>query len=114
MTHDFDLTRLVQIQEVMGVEMSELIGGMLDSIGAALEQTEAAIGSGDLESVARAAHACRNDALMLGATQLLAALEALEQAARSGHRGHADQALVSLRTIWPATRTQLTKIALDS
>jgi HPt (histidine-containing phosphotransfer) domain-containing protein len=114
MTLELDLTRLARIREVLGVELSELIGGMLDTMHVAIDQAELAMSTGDLEGAAKAAHACRNDALMLGAKELLAALESLEQAARSGNRAGADQALVSLRTIWPLTRDELMKIASDT
>ncbi len=40
MAPDFDLARLTQIREVMGVELSELVGGMLETMRVAIEQAE--------------------------------------------------------------------------
>ena len=108
---EFDLERLVEIREVIDVELSELVGGMLASMSEAIEQAERAVSEGELGSAAKAAHACRNDALMLGARRLLVALGALEQTARSGDMGGAEAALVALREIWPTTREQLERIA---
>jgi HPt (histidine-containing phosphotransfer) domain-containing protein len=111
---EVDVARLAQIREVMGVELSELVGGMLDTMRTAIEETERAMATGALDRAAKAAHACRNDALMLGAKQLLAALSELEQAARAHDRPRAEAALVGVQAVWPATRDELTRIASDS
>ena len=71
---ELELGRLAQIQEVMGTAVPELVGGMLESMRAAIEQVELAMSAGRLDHAAKASHACRNDALMVGARQLLVAL----------------------------------------
>jgi HPt (histidine-containing phosphotransfer) domain-containing protein len=111
---DLDLERLAQIQDVMGIELPELIDGMLASMDAAIEDAERAAAAGELDRSAKAAHSCRNDALMLGAKQLLAALSELEQAARDGDHVQTGTALRALRDVWPATREELVRIASDS
>jgi len=108
---ELELGRLAQIQEVMGTGLPEIVGGMLESMRAAIEQVELAMSSGHLDRAAKAAHACRNDALMVGARQLLAALTELETAARSELVQEARSALDALRQAWPATRDELERVA---
>jgi HPt (histidine-containing phosphotransfer) domain-containing protein len=110
---ELELERLAQIQEVMGTGLPELVGGMLDSMRAAIEQVELAMSSGRLDQAAKAAHACRNDALMVGARQLLVALTELETAARSELEQDARSALEALRQAWPATRDALERVAWE-
>ncbi len=114
MASEIDFERLHQIREVMGVRLAELVGGMLATMRDAIDQTERAVSDGKLEDAAKAAHACRNDALMLGAKRLLRALGSLEQAARVGDVCGAEQALVAVREAWPPTREELCRIAADT
>ena len=66
----------------MGAEAPAIVSSMLDNMTAAIDEVEHAVGDGDLDRATSAAHRCRNDALMLGARQLLAALTDLEAATR--------------------------------
>ena len=111
---ELELERLVQIQEVMGARLPEILSGIVRTLTAAIEQLEAAMGSGELERAAKAAHAARNDALMIGAKQLLTSLTDVEIAARDGRSEDASQALSGVRDAWPRTRDELQRIASDS
>jgi hypothetical protein len=108
---ELELERLVQIQEVMGTRVPEIVGGMLESMSAAIAQVEEAMRAGALERAAKAAHACRNDALMIGAKELLSALTGLETAARDGQEDLAHMHLTVLREAWPRTRDELIRLA---
>jgi hypothetical protein len=108
---ELQLGRLAQIQEVMGTALPTIVGGMVQSMTAAIAQVEEAMQEGALDRAAKAAHACRNDALMIGAKQLLAALTELEIAARDGREDLARGQLVALREAWPDTRDELVRVA---
>jgi HPt (histidine-containing phosphotransfer) domain-containing protein len=110
---DVDLERLTLIREAMGIELSELVGGMLGTMEEAIEQADRAMRLGELDQAAKAAHACRNDALMLGARELLHELAALEQTARAGERVGAEAALAGIHEVWPRTRAELIRATSD-
>jgi HPt (histidine-containing phosphotransfer) domain-containing protein len=115
MSHvELELERLAQIQEVMGARLPEILGGIIRTLTAAIEQLEDAIGSGELERAAKAAHAARNDALMIGAKQLLEALTDVETSAREGRAEDASHALSRVRDAWPRTRDELLRAAAES
>jgi HPt (histidine-containing phosphotransfer) domain-containing protein len=108
---ELELGRLAQIQEVMGAGLAEIVGGIVESMTAVIAEVEEAMQAGALDRAAKAAHACRNDALMIGAKQLLGALTELENAARDGREDAARRQLEVLRESWPDTREELTRIA---
>ena len=110
---ELELQRLAQLQEVMGAELPELVGGILQSLTAAIGQLEEATHSGELERAVKAAHAARNDALMIGAKPLLTALTEVETAARGGRANGAEQAMAGLREAWPRTREELQRVAVE-
>jgi len=107
MTTYFDLERIAELQDVMGAQVGTIVASMLRSMTAAIDEVEAAFAAGELERATRAAHLCRNDALMLAATPLLEALTELEAATRDSDGSRARDALEGLRAVWPATREQL-------
>jgi HPt (histidine-containing phosphotransfer) domain-containing protein len=109
-----DLSGLAEIQHLVGAEMPELVAGIARTMCASVDQLEAALRAGDVERAAGAAHSCRNDALIIGATQLLAALGALEDSARSGQLEAARDALGALQAAWPATLAALEDVAAGS
>jgi HPt (histidine-containing phosphotransfer) domain-containing protein len=113
MAAEFDLERLAQIRDVMGSSLPELVGGMLETMSDAIEQSERAVRVGDLDRAAKAAHACRNDALMLGARELLRDLQDLEQTARAGELVLAQDAMARVHDAWPRTRSALIRVASD-
>ncbi len=106
----FDPARIAQLQQVLGDEAQAMVTSMLASLTTAIERLEAAMAEGELESAIQAAHAARNDALMLGATQLQAALSDLELAARDFDGARAATALERVRAVWPPTRARLAEI----
>jgi HPt (histidine-containing phosphotransfer) domain-containing protein len=110
---ELELERLAQIQEVMGTRLPEILGGIVRTLTAAIDQLENAVGSGDLERAAKAAHAARNDALMVGAKQLLVSLTDVETSAREGRAEDASHALAGVRDAWPQTRDELERVASE-
>jgi HPt (histidine-containing phosphotransfer) domain-containing protein len=108
---ELELRRLAQIQEVLGADLPEIVGGMVDSMSTAIAQVEDAMAGDELDRAAKAAHACRNDALMIGARRLLVALTELENAARGGQERLAREQLAEVREAWPGTRDALVRAA---
>jgi HPt (histidine-containing phosphotransfer) domain-containing protein len=103
----FDPGRIAQLKEVMGSEAEAMVASMRASLAAAIELLDAAMAAGELDRAIQAAHAARNDALMLGADRLQATLSELEAAARDGDGPRARDALDRVRTVWPPTRDEL-------
>jgi HPt (histidine-containing phosphotransfer) domain-containing protein len=102
-----DLERIGELEDVMGADASAIVSSMLESMTVAIDEVEQAMAAGQLDRATRAAHRCRNDALMLGARQLLAALTDLEAAARETNEAEAGAALERVRRVWPPTRDEL-------
>lgn len=107
----FDLTRVTQLEEIMGTEARSIVASMLSSLTKAIERVESAMADGRLEPVVEAAHSARNDALMLGAGALQEALRDLEAAARDADVPEARKALERLREVWPPTRDELAALS---
>lgn len=107
MSDYFDLSRINELKDVMGSEVGPIVASMLVSMTGAIEEVEAALAASDLDRATSAAHAARNDALMLGAGPLQRALSDLEAATRLLDEAQARIALERLRKIWPATRAGL-------
>jgi HPt (histidine-containing phosphotransfer) domain-containing protein len=107
----FDLTRINELQELMGSESGPIVASMLVSLTGAIEEIEAAVAAGKLDQATQAAHAARNDALMLGAGQLQQALAELEAATRDFDEPRACAAVERIRAVWPATRAGLAAVA---
>jgi hypothetical protein len=107
----FDPHRIAQIEQVMGVKAGTMVASMLASLTDAIERLEAAVDAGDLDPAIQAAHAARNDALMLGAGPLQGALSDLEAAARDADEPRAGAALERVRAVWPPTRDELAGVA---
>lgn len=102
-----DLEQIRRLQEVMGSDARDIVASMLGSLTRAIEQVEAAIKAGELDGATRAAHAARNDAMTLGARQLLEALTDLEAATRDWDAPRAGAALERVQAVWPPTRDEL-------
>jgi len=99
-TGELDLTRLAQLQPLLGSQLPEIVTGLVRELGVAIGELERAVTAGDLDAAARAAHAARNSALMLDARPLLDALRELENAARAGRSDPVAIGLVGLRAEW--------------
>ena len=108
---ELQLERLEQIQEVIGSDVPEIVAGMLTTMSDAIAEVERRMAEAELAAAAKAAHAARNDALLVAAKDLLAALTAVEDAARHGDTKAAEAALVALREVWPSTRDELARVA---
>jgi HPt (histidine-containing phosphotransfer) domain-containing protein len=103
----FDLTRIVELQDALGPDAESILGSMLRSMAAAIEQIEPALAAGELDEATQAAHRARNDALMLSARPLQEALTELEAATRDYDSARAATALERVQDIWPPTRDEL-------
>lgn len=106
----FDPTRIAELQDILGADTKAILSSMLTSMTDAIEQLEAAVAAGELDHAIRAAHRARNDALMLSAAQLQAALTELEAAARDADEPRTRDALEHVRAVWPPTREELARV----
>jgi HPt (histidine-containing phosphotransfer) domain-containing protein len=106
-----DLSRIAELQGVMGAGIDGIVGSLVQSMASAIERAEASIAAGELDEAARAAHLCRNDALMIDAKPLLRALSELESAARDHQLEPARRALDQVQLVWPGTREELERAA---
>jgi HPt (histidine-containing phosphotransfer) domain-containing protein len=107
MSEYHDLEQIRRLQDLMGSDVASIVAPMVASMTKAIEEVEAGMSAGDLERATRAAHAARNDALMLGARPLLDALTELEAAGREFDEIRAADALSRVREVWPPTRDEL-------
>jgi hypothetical protein len=103
----FDPARIAQLEQVLGSDAASMVAAMLASLAAAIERVEATVDAGELAPAVQAAHAARNDALMLGADALQSALSDLELAARDADESRTRDALGRVLAVWPPTRDQL-------
>jgi hypothetical protein len=106
-----DLERIRRLQDVLGSDASDIVASMLVTLTTAIERVEAAVSAGELDAAAKAAHAARNDAMTLGARQLLEALTDLEAAGRDHDNARVSEALMRVRDVWPPTRDELASAA---
>ena len=111
MSDYFDLSRITELQDLLGTDAEGILASMLASMTGAIERVEAAIATGELDHATQDAHRARNDALMLGAWQLQEALTELEGATRAGDEAGAHAALERLGQVWPPTRDGLADAA---
>jgi HPt (histidine-containing phosphotransfer) domain-containing protein len=107
----FDPSRIAELQDILGADTQAILSSMLTSMTAAIEQLEAGVAAGDLDQAIQAAHRARNDALMLSAARLQAALSELELAARDADEPRTRDALERVRAVWPPTREELAGVA---
>ena len=107
----FDPARIAELQDILGADTQAILSSMLTSMTGAIEQLEAAMAAGKLDQAIQAAHRARNDALMLSATRLQAALTELEAAARDADEPRMRDALERVRAVWPPTREELAGVA---
>jgi HPt (histidine-containing phosphotransfer) domain-containing protein len=107
----FDPARIAELQDALGADTQAILSSMLTSMTVAIEQLEAAVAAGELEQAIQAAHRARNDALMLSAARLQAALTELEAAARDADEPRTQDALERVRAVWPPTREELAGVA---
>jgi HPt (histidine-containing phosphotransfer) domain-containing protein len=107
----YDLEQVLRLQGVMGPDLTSIVRPVLTSMTEAIDEIEAAMAAGDLDRVIRAAHRCRNDAMVLGARPLLRALTDLEDAGRDYDEARVTEARAHVREVWPPTRDELSRVA---
>jgi HPt (histidine-containing phosphotransfer) domain-containing protein len=102
-----DLKRIAELGSLIGSDLEGLLGSLALSMADSIEALERALAAGDLGQATQAAHSCRNDALIVGARQVLAALSEVEAASRALRLEEARAAFERVRAAWPATRAEL-------
>lgn len=107
----FDPTRIAELQDILGADTQAILSSMLTSMTAAIEQLETSVAAGKLDQAIQSAHRARNDALMLSAARLQAALTEFEAAARHADEPRMRDALKRVRAVWPPTREELAGVA---
>lgn len=107
MNDHIDLGRIGELEDVMGADAAAIVSSMLQNMTAAIDELELAMAAGEFDRATQAAHRCRNDALMLGAQELLSALTDLEAATRGADESGATAALARVNQVWPLTRDEL-------
>ena len=90
---ELDLERVAKLESILGSDLPEILASLVASMSARIEQAEEALADDRLADVTQAAHACRNDALMVGAQPMLAALSELEDASRGNRLEDAHAAM---------------------
>ena len=59
MSEYFDLSRIAELQDLLGADAEAILASMLASMTTAIEGVETAIGAGELERATQAAHRAR-------------------------------------------------------
>ena len=108
-----DLAQVSRLEDLLGMPLGEIIGSLVTSISEQIAEIERALDAGRPSDAVQPAHRCRNDALMIGAEPLLAALTDVEAASRRCELEPARSALARLKTIWPATRDELERASRE-
>ncbi len=111
MASALDPKRIAELEDLIGPELGPILQSLEQSISRTIDEADAALTTGELATVAYAAHRCRNDALMVGAHQLQDALSALEAASRRRELEAAREAMTRVREIWPGTQEELARAA---
>jgi HPt (histidine-containing phosphotransfer) domain-containing protein len=102
-----DRARIVELEQLMKEPLPEIVAELATSMDDSIERASGALAGGDLDTTARAAHRCRNDALIVGAGPLQQALATLETAARASEAPAAGAALEAVVDAWSKTRPEL-------
>jgi HPt (histidine-containing phosphotransfer) domain-containing protein len=108
---ELDVTRLSELQELLGTEVPAIVRTLVTEMSAAVAGIDEGLEAGDLTEVAMAAHAGRNSALMIDAQPVLRILKQIETCARNGEPEGAVAARASLRRAWPRLKRQLERAA---
>lgn len=105
-----DASRIERLQAVFGEDLPTIITEIAESMRTCASALETAIAAEDLDETARTAHCARNDALMVGAVQLLEPLQKLERAAREGQLPQAQSSAVEVTQALPDTLQELEQL----
>jgi HPt (histidine-containing phosphotransfer) domain-containing protein len=114
-TRDFDPETLVRLRKLGGDNLIRKLVAVFgeyarDRVGDAVRAGQ----SGDLDAVARAAHAVRSSAGNVGAVRLLDVATALEHTARAGQTAPIPALLSDLHTAFVATRAYLATALVEA
>ena len=107
MSSELDLSRLAELQELLGADLSAIVATLLTELDTAIADIETGLAAGDLRQVAQGAHSARNSALMIDARPLLDALAHLEAGARAGELAATRTAHGELEMAWAPLRARL-------
>jgi HPt (histidine-containing phosphotransfer) domain-containing protein len=102
-----DTARVVELEQLMKEPLTDLIAELVQSMDESIERARTALAVSDLDTTARAAHRFRNDALIVGAGPLQAALASLETSARQGESAELAGLLAKVEDVWSVTRPEL-------
>ncbi len=110
-----DLSRLTELRQLGGMTpeaWEETVLGLIESLSRVIERLDGALlrAEPDLTEATQAAHLGRNDALMLGSSQLAGALGAVEQAARGEDAALAIREFPRVKESWPGIRDALERL----
>jgi HPt (histidine-containing phosphotransfer) domain-containing protein len=109
-----DLKRIAELSSLIGSDLEAMLSSLVKSMARSIEELEGAIAGADLEGATQAAHRCRNDALVVGARHLQAALSTVEAHSRDLRLEPAREALDQVREAWPLTRQELERAAREA
>jgi hypothetical protein len=110
---DLDVTRIVELEHLLGTDRETIVGTLVTELTTALARIDEGLDACDLAEVAAAAHAARNSALMIDAQPVLRVLKQLETFARNDQADAAIAARARLRRAWPRLRRGL-ELAADA
>jgi hypothetical protein len=95
-------------------ELTVVATEVIRSVSAEIAAAHDAAVSGDLHRLAHAAHAGRNEALMVGARELADAFGQAEIAANAGDAHAAREALVRVESSWSSVRAEVEQLPLQT
>ena len=104
MTAPLDLSRLTELQDLLGTDVSQIVSTLVAELDRAIDGVAKGLAGGDLDAVALAAHSARNSALMVDARPLLERLAELERSARRADLAATRDAEERLLVAWQPLR----------
>jgi HPt (histidine-containing phosphotransfer) domain-containing protein len=99
-----DAERLQDLQVFNEAELREIGLRAIRAISEQLLELDRELAREDLRAAGEAAHRARNEALLVGARELAAALGVVEESARAGRGSVASEAAATAQEVWPSTR----------
>jgi HPt (histidine-containing phosphotransfer) domain-containing protein len=105
-----DLDRIDRLRVFSRDELVEIVNEVVGGISTLLDSAADAIEVSDHSTVFQAAHRARNEALVVGARDLIRVLAHLELAAQNGDMAAAGEVLGRVRAAWPASRAAIERL----